>query len=55
MKIKISAHPIWWIFYFPIGLMVLSLSCFLIALTWPLYLIHQLGKYTVMWAKGEYE
>lgn len=42
-----------WIVYFPVGLMVLSLISFLIALTWPLYLIHQLGKYTVTWARGD--
>ena len=44
-----------WVVYFPVGLLVLSLVSFLIALTWPMYLIHMLGKYTVLWAKGEYE
>lgn len=42
-----------WVVYFPIGLLVLSFFSFFIALTWPLYLIHQLGKYTVMWARGD--
>lgn len=53
MKLEISAHPLWWIVYFPIGLMVLSLFSFLVAITWPLYLIHLLGKYTVMWTRGD--
>jgi hypothetical protein len=44
-----------WVIYFPVGLLALSLICFLIAASWPLYLIHTLGKYTVLWAKGEYE
>jgi hypothetical protein len=53
MRFEISAHPLWWIFYFPVGLLVLSLFSFLVAVTWPLYLVHMLGKYTIMWARSD--
>jgi uncharacterized membrane protein len=50
MRPNIARHPKEWLLYFPIGLLVAALICLLVFISWPPYIVYQLGKWAMnMW------
>lgn len=43
--IEIAEEPIRWLVVFPVGLLALSLTAFLVAISWPPYIMYRLIKY----------
>jgi hypothetical protein len=47
MRPDIASHPVGWLIYFPIGLIMVALMSFIIFISWPLYIVYRIGKWTV--------
>lgn len=50
LEIDMPERPLLWLLYFPIGLLALSIISLLVFVTWPLYVIHRIGKWVVFMA-----
>lgn len=46
-------NPLVWLLYFPLGLITLAALSIVIAVSWPVYLVAQLGKYTYYMLRDE--
>lgn len=39
--------PVHWLLYFPIGVLMVTAVSFIIFVSWPMYLLYRLGKWTI--------
>lgn len=47
MRPNIAKQPTEWLLYFPVGLLAVAALSLVVFISWPPYLLYQLGRYTL--------
>lgn len=47
MRPNIAKHPMEWLLYFPVGLLAVAALSLVVFISWPPYLVYQLGRYII--------
>lgn len=45
MILDMAERPFFWILFVPLGLLVVSIMSFMAFLTWPIYILHRIGRW----------